>query len=85
GKRTNDALPWAWTAALFGGLGFGGLIVLCLLRPWETSDRAAQAELRAEFAERFSDVSAEAKQAGDDAAIWKNRVMKLEAQINASP
>lgn len=70
----NDALPWAWTAALFGGLGFGGVIVLCLLKPWETSDRAAQAELRAEFAQRIARTEALAELARKEASTAKDMV-----------
>lgn len=78
----NSALNWA--AALFGGGAIVGVLVICLLRPWQSDDRAAQAELRAEFAQRFAAVE---KDAGDAAAvseIWRNRVNKLEAEANAN-
>ncbi len=81
GKQVNPALPWL-TSVMAGGALFG-MVVICLLQPWRTEARAAKAELRAEFAQLIADAQAEAKQAGDDAAIWKNRVMKLEAQSNA--
>jgi hypothetical protein len=80
----NKALPWAVLAALFGGLGFGGLVVLCLLKPWETSDRAVQAELRAEFGQDIADIRAEARNASGISEVWRNRVNKLEAEANAN-
>jgi hypothetical protein len=83
-NSNNKALPWAVLAALFGGLGFGGVVVLCLLRPWETSDRASQAELRAEFAQRLAAVEKDAGDAASISEIWRNRVNKLEAEANAN-
>ena len=83
-RNKNSALPWAVMAAAFGFLGFGGMITVALLKPWETEGRAIRAEVRGEFAEQLAAIHAEAKQAGDDAAIWKNRVVKLEAEVNAN-
>lgn len=81
-NSNNKALPWAVLAALFGGLGFGGLVVLCMLKPWETADRAAHAELRAEFAQDIADAKAQAHDAATDAKLWKNKVNTLEARLN---
>ncbi len=81
-NSNNKALPWAVLAALFGGMGFGGVLVLCVLAPWDAADRSLKAEVRAEYAQAVADAQAEARAAGTDAAIWKNRVVTLEAKIN---
>lgn len=78
---SNRALPWI--SAVLAGFAAGGVLVLCLLKPWESTSAQAKAELRAELAQEIADARAESKQAGTDAAIWKNRVMKLEAEANA--
>lgn len=84
GKKVNGPMPWVALACLFGGLGFGGMVVLCLLKPWEASDRAAQAELRAEFAQELATVRVEAHNAASISEVWRNRVNKLEAEANAN-
>lgn len=66
----NSALNWA--AALFGGLGFGGLIVLCLIRPWETSDRAIRAEIRSDFAQQIEALNSAVSRAKQDASQAKD-------------
>ena len=83
-NSTNKPMPWVALASLFGGLGFGGVMVLCVLKPWETADRAAQAELRAEFAQDIAAVRVEAHNAASISEIWRNRVNKLEAEANAN-
>lgn len=80
----NEALPWAVLAALFGGLGFGGVVVLCLLKPWESSDRVVKAELLAELAQEIATIRVEARNAGSISEVWRNRVNKLEAESNAN-
>lgn len=80
-RSSNRALPWI--SAILAGFAAGGVLVICLLKPWEESARRAQAELRAERSQEIADIRAEAKQAGDDAAIWKNRVGRIEAKLEA--
>lgn len=78
---TNKALPWVALSCILAGLALG---VSLMMRPIvEALNAKTKAELRQEFAQDLADVRAEARQAGDDAAIWKNRVMKLEAEANA--
>jgi len=60
----------------------GGALVGVLLSAWLLPPRM-QAEARAELAQGVADARAEARQAGTDAAIAKNRVQKLEARLNA--
>lgn len=76
----NKALPWVAVACILAGLALG---VSVMMRPiMDAMDAKAKAELRAEIAQELAEVRAEARQAGDDAAIWKNRVVKLEARID---
>lgn len=84
GKRTNDALPWCVLAALFGGLGFGGLVVLCLLVPWRAQGELSEAKMRAEFAQAIAKAQEQAAAAAVVSDVWRNRVNKLEAEANAN-
>lgn len=86
GKTVNQALPWFVLVASIAAAALALAIDARADRTKEISDAVlvAKAEMRAEFADRLAQVSAEARQAGDDAAIWKNRVNKLEAEINAN-
>jgi hypothetical protein len=70
GKRINDALPWAVLAALFGGLGFGGLVIMAIMMPQQmrAETRAAGAEIRAEFAQGVARAQALAELARKEAS-----------------
>lgn len=81
GKRINDALNWF--AALFGGLAFGGLIILCMVKPWEAESRAARAEVRQQFAEDLARVTALAELARKEASTAKDQVDLERAQRKA--
>jgi hypothetical protein len=72
-------------AALFGGFGFGASVIVAIAMPqlMRSETRAASAELRAEFADEIADARAEARAAGTDAALWKNRVVGIEAKLEA--
>lgn len=78
---TNKALPWAVLAAMFGGMGFAGVLVLSMLKPWETADRAARAELRAEFAELLAEQQSAIDRAKQDAAIAKDWTDQKNAEL----
>lgn len=60
----------------------GGALLSTVMVAWLLPPRIA-AEMRSELAQDVAEARAEAKYAGTDAAIWKNRVMKLEAQADA--
>lgn len=78
----NKALPWTVLAALFGGLGFGGVIVLALMSRGqiEAEGRAVRAEVRAEFAQQLAALRSDMDVAKYEASIAKNTVQKLEAR-----
>ncbi|HYE70609.1 MAG TPA: hypothetical protein VD932_03700 [Aquabacterium sp.] len=86
GKRVNEALPWAVMAALFGGLAFGGLIIMAIMMPQQmrAETRAAQTEIRAEFAQEIARIDAKADSASAVSDVWRNRVNRLEAEANAN-
>lgn len=60
-RNKNSAVPWAVLGASFGFLGFGGMIAVALLKPWESEGRAIRAELQAEFAESVARAEANAE------------------------
>jgi len=76
---SNKALPWF--SATIAGLGFGGLIILCMLQPWRTEDRASQAELRAEFAQSLAKQQSAIDRAKEDAAIAKDWTDQKNAEL----
>ena len=80
GKRVNEALPWCVMAAAFGFLGFGGMIAVALLKPWETEGRAIRAEVRAEFAERIANQDAYIEVAKYEASLAKTIAQRLDEQ-----
>jgi hypothetical protein len=61
---------------LSGGALIGTIMVAWLLPP------RIVAEVRAHNLQEVADARAEARAAGTDAAIWKNRVVKLEARLD---
>jgi hypothetical protein len=81
---TNRPMPWVALACLCGGLGFGGLIILCILAPWRAQSELSEARMRAEFSDRFAKVEKNAADAATVSEIWRNRVNKLEAEANAN-
>lgn len=84
-NSNNKPLPWVALGCALGGMGFAASLILAVLGPQyvRSESRSAQAELRAEFAQQIADARAEAKMAGTDAAIWKNRVVGLEKTLEA--
>ncbi len=56
--------------------------VLCIVG-YIYGPRYVRAEIRAEFSQDMAEVRAEARAAGTDAAIWKNRVGRIEAKLEA--
>lgn len=81
-RSVNKSLPWFGVAVIMAALALG--LELRSDAILDSKIDRAKAEIRADFAERLAEATAEARQAGDDAAIWKNRVVKLEAEIHAN-
>lgn len=80
GKTTNPALPWL--TSIMAGAAFGGMLIFAILKPWETADRAAQAESEARMANRMAKVEEGVGVAKYEASIAKNTAQKLEAKLN---
>jgi hypothetical protein len=75
---SSRLLPLVMMACFLAGAGLLSAVMVAWLLP----PRIA-AEMRAEFAQDIADARAEARAAGTDATLWKNRVMRLEAQADA--
>ena len=81
-NSTNKPLPWVALACLFGGLGFGGLIIMALLMPQyvRSEVRASNAELRADMAQQFAMLTAETGVAKYEASLAKTIAQRLDEQ-----
>jgi hypothetical protein len=80
GKRTNEALPWCVMAAAFGFLGFGGMIAVALLKPWEAEGRAVRAEVRMEFTNELAALRADMDVAKYESSLAKTIAQRLDEQ-----
>lgn len=76
-QSVNPGLSWA--AAVFGGGALFAVLVMAILKPWETADRAVAAELRVEFEQRVSRTEALAELARKEASTAKD-ITDLEVQ-----
>lgn len=74
---SSRLLPLVMLSCFLAGAG----LVAAIMVAWLLPPRIV-AEVRAQNAQEVSDARAEARAAGTDAAIWKNRVIKLEARLD---
>lgn len=81
----NDMVPWFVLIALVAGAALALVIEDKMGRTQELewAMRTARAEMRAESAQEIANIRAEAKSASAVSDVWRNRVNKLEAELNA--
>lgn len=82
----NDLVPWFVILALVAGAALALVLDDKYDRPRELQlmlDKQ-RAEIRAEYSDAVAKAQAQADQAGTVAQLWKNRVDKLEAEVNAN-
>lgn len=74
----NDSLPYLIAASVASAIALTLCVVGYIFGP-----QYIEARLRAQFAQDIADARAEARAAGTDATIWKNRVVGIEKQLEA--
>ncbi len=82
----NDLVPWFVLIALVAGAALALTIEDRMGRPQELdwAMRTARAEMRAETAQAVAKAQEQAEKAAAVSEIWRNRVNKLEAEVNAN-
>lgn len=84
-QRNNELLPWFVILALVAGAALALTIEDRMGRAQELdwAMRTAKAEMRAETAQAVAKAQEQAESAAAVSDVWRNRVNKLEAELNA--
>lgn len=89
-NSTNKPMPWVALGCTLGGIGFAmgisAMLVVFIGAPAYIDARVkqAEAEMESRFAQRLASVEANSHNAASISEIWRNRVNKLEAELNAN-